>query len=148
MKASKKCIEAIKKFEGLRLYAYRCPAGIPTIGYGHTKNVKMGMAITKLKADELLMEDVADVERAINSMKLPKLTQGQFDALVDFGFNLGAYRLTKGSDGHPTTLYNKIVGGYTTEQILAQFRRWVYSNGHKLQGLIDRREWDCQQWVS
>jgi lysozyme len=84
----------IKESEGLRLKAYLCPAGIPTIGYGHTGDVKLGQQITEHQADVLLQydlerfeEDVAHATRAI------KLTENQFSALVSFAYNLGIQAL-------------------------------------------------------
>lgn len=86
----------IKNFEGLRLNAYRCPAGIPTIGYGHTKNVKMGDVITLHQADLFLLEDVQSSVNAVNKLDdIYHFTQNEFDALVSFTFNCGKGNLTK-----------------------------------------------------
>jgi len=151
MKASEKCIAHIKRSEGCKLFAYRDMVGKPTIGYGSTKNVMMGMAITQAAAEARLLVDIHDVEEVLRNLqkqgKLPTLTQGQWDALVDFGFNLGASRLIKASDGKPTTLYNKIVAKAPAKEIQAQFRRWVYANGKVAKGLVTRREWEANRWV-
>lgn len=90
MKISQKGIDLIKKFEGCRLSAYRCPAGVWTIGYGHTLGVRSGDQITQKQADDFLMEDIKKYENHVNSyLDRYAWTQNQFDALVSFAFNLG-----------------------------------------------------------
>ena len=140
MKASEECINAIKGFEQLELKAYKCPAGVLTIGYGHTRGVKKGQVITEIQADVLLKGDLLAVEKSINDLGLA-LTQGQFDALVDFCFNLGRTKLLN------STLYVKILDNATDDDIATQFRRWVYGGGKKLDGLVKRREWEVQSWI-
>ena len=91
MKTSQNGIDLIKRFEGCRLTAYKCPAGKPTIGYGHTEGVQMGQKITQAQADGFLRDDLAKFERAV--MKYDRVyhwNQNQFDALVSFSFNLGS----------------------------------------------------------
>ena len=90
-------IDLIMGFESLRLEAYRCPAGVWTIGWGHTRGVQAGMRIDEARAAELLAEDIAEVERGLPSVVHVSLTQGQWDALVSLCFNLcgGAARLPK-----------------------------------------------------
>ena len=139
MRASEECINAIKGFETLELKAYKCPAGVLTIGYGHTRGVKKGQVITKVQADVLLKGDILNVENSLNSMSI-NFTQGQFDALVDFCFNLGMVKFIG------STLYTKILVNAPDDEIAAQFRRWVYGGGKKLDGLVKRREWEVQQW--
>ena len=139
MRASEECINAIKGFETLQLKAYKCPAGVLTIGYGHTRGVKEGQVITEIQADVLLKGDVLVVEKSVNDLGLT-LTQGQFDALVDFCFNLGRTKLLN------STLFVKILDHAPDDEIAAQFRRWVYGGGKKLNGLVKRREWEVQQW--
>ncbi|PKO97070.1 MAG: lysozyme [Bacteroidetes bacterium HGW-Bacteroidetes-7] len=94
MKTSSQGIQLIKDFEGLRLEAYRCPAGKWTIGYGHTRNVIPGMKITSEVADKLLMDDLISVEKCLNESNLA-LNQNQFDALSDFVFNFGTDKFLK-----------------------------------------------------
>ena len=139
MKASEECINAIKGFETLELKAYKCPAGVLTIGYGHTRGVKDGQVITEIQADVLLKGDILNVEKSLNSMSIT-FTQGQFDALVDFCFNLGMVKFIG------STLYTKILVHATDDEIATQFRRWVYGGGKKLDGLVKRREWEVKQW--
>ena len=82
--------QLIKKSESLKLKTYLCPAGSPTIGYGHTgPDVKMGMEITEQQANELLDRDLISSENAVQRRVKVVLTQNQFDALVSFTFNLG-----------------------------------------------------------
>lgn len=89
MQISQRGLDLIKRFEGLKLTAYRCPAGVLTIGYGSTgPHVKQGMIITEAEAEALLRNDVARFEDGVNHIVGP-CTQGQFDALVSFAFNLG-----------------------------------------------------------
>jgi lysozyme len=94
VKTSSQGIQLIKDFEGLRLEAYRCPAGKWTIGYGHTRNVIPGMKITSEVADKLLMDDLISVEKCLNESNLA-LNQNQFDALSDFVFNFGTDKFLK-----------------------------------------------------
>src|SRR6476661_9330104 len=89
MKISDKGLALIKASEGLRLTAYRCPAGVLTLGYGSTgPHVKQGMVITEAEAEDLLRKDVARFEDGVSHI-VGTCTQGQFDALVSFAFNLG-----------------------------------------------------------
>ena len=140
MKASEICINAIKGFETLELKAYKCPANVLTIGYGHTRGVKIGQVITEAQADALLKGDILAVEQFLNGLNIT-LKQGQFDALVDFCFNLGQQKLLN------STLLAKISVHASDDEIAAQFRRWVYGGGKKLNGLVKRREWEAQSWL-
>lgn len=132
MKTSDRGVELVKSHEGLSLKAYLCPAGVWTIGYGHTRTAKKGMEITPKKALDLLLEDLQVAENAVSSMVDVPLTQGQFDALVSFVFNLGA------GNFKTSTLRRKLnAGDYSGAS--AEFGRWVYSSGRKLGGLVKRR---------
>jgi lysozyme len=124
--------DLIKAFEGLRLDAYRCPAGVPTIGWGHTKGVKMGQHITAAQAEDLLVEDIAPIEHLLNALRI-NFRQEQFDALVSWIFNLGEGKF-KGS-----TMYQRIVGNARDEEITDQMVKWIYSDGRPLPGLMKRR---------
>lgn len=136
MKISPAGLELIKRHEELRLNAYRCPAGVWTIGYGHTSGVKQGMRIAKVQADRFLREDLAEAEKAVNTLISVPLKQEQFDALVSFVFNLGAGALSR------STLRRVLNSGdyYAAAE---QFERWVYGSvgGRKvkLPGLVARR---------
>jgi lysozyme len=89
MKVSEKGRALIKEFEGLRLQAYKCAAGVPTIGWGSTSGVAMGTTITAAEAESRLIKDLQPVESVINSTVKVPLTQNQFDALAAFIFNVG-----------------------------------------------------------
>ena len=126
MKASEKLYAIVKVQEGLELKAYRCTANKLTIGYGHTSNVRSGQTITLDQAIKFLHEDIASCETDINGYFKSKgitLTQGQFDACVEFCFNAGFPRF-RGS-----TLCKLIVANPFDKGIPAQFNRWVYANG-------------------
>lgn len=132
MNISKNGIELIKKYEGCELSAYKCPAGVWTIGYGHTKNVKQGDKITQSQAEKYLKEDLLYYENAVNNLKLPfKLNQHQFDALVSFTYNLGAGTLQD---------FKNRSAEYISSEIPLYCN--VYINGvkTKLQGLVNRRK--------
>ncbi len=144
MKASEACYDLIRKSEGLRLKAYLCPAGKLTIGYGHTGvGVFSGMEITKEIAETILKGDVEHFEDEVNSLKL-NLKQGQFDALIDFCFNLG-FGALEGS-----TLLKKLRAGDPAGAAL-EFGKWVNATvGGKriaLPGLVARREVERKLFV-
>lgn len=132
MKASVDAYELIKQFEGLRLEAYLCPAGIWTIGYGHTSDVSPNSFITIQEADEYLHRDVASVEMQLNKLNL-SLSQCQWDAIVSFVFNVGI------GNFKASTLLAKIRINPDDNSIMDEFLRWVYANGKVLRGLQKRR---------
>ena len=140
MEASEILIEQIKVFEGLRLEAYRDAAGVLTIGYGHTgSDISEGDRISEYWACELLRNDLGATEAAVRRLHVAR-TQGQFDALVSFAFNLGIQRL-QGS-----TLLKVIRKGGSHHQIRQEFKRWVYAGGKKLRGLERRRVWEAKRF--
>ncbi len=127
-------IELIKSFEGLRLKAYKCPAGVWTIGYGHTKGVKEGDVITEQEAEDMLKKDVVGFEINVRGAVIPNLNDHQYDALTSFAYNVGLGNFRK------STLLRLINSGITVrEDITNQFMRWVYAGGKKLTGLVRRR---------
>ena len=129
MKTSSKGLELIKKYEGCRLTAYRCPAGVLTIGYGHTgPDVKEGMTITQKKAETLLKKDLAKFEKHVLTYKKKyNWNQNQFDAMVSFAYNVGSlYQLTNN-------------GERTIEQISAKITAYNKAAGKVLEGLARRR---------
>lgn len=128
MKTSNNGLNLIKRFEGCHLTAYKDPVGIPTIGYGHIKGVKMGMQITQAQADAYLKEDVVSAEKAVSKYSYP-YTQDQFDALVSFTYNCGAGNLAK--------LTNN--GTRTLAQISARIPAYNKAGGKELRGLVNRR---------
>lgn len=132
MKASQQAYNLIREFEGLRLEAYRCPAGLWTIGYGHTTNVTPGTTITPLQANLLLQEDIAQCERTLNRYNLA-LTQNMYDALISFIYNIGA------GNFHRSTLLCKIKINPYDRTIADEFHKWIHSRGKPLAGLQRRR---------
>lgn len=120
-------IDLIKQFEGLRLQAYLCPAGVWTVGYGTTRGVKRGMTITQEQAEIMLRADVSRFEKAVNDLQRD-WTQNQFDALVSFAYNTGV--------GNLITLCRK----RTTHEIAQAMLKYTKANGRTLNGLIRRRE--------
>ena len=132
MHTSQKGLDLIKSFEGLRLSAYRCSAGVLTIGYGCTTNVKEGDRITAERAEELLRDDVKRFEGYVARLVKVPLTQGQFDGLVSFVYNLGPGALEK------STLLDQLNRG-DYDSAAEQFGRWVKAGGKTLVGLVRRR---------
>lgn len=130
----------IKEFEGLKLNAYLCPAGVWTIGFGHTKGIKQGMKIDQATADRLLDIDIVDVARSIRKLVKVDLNDNQAQALVSFIFNVGAGAFEK------STLLRKLnqkdYAGASDE-----FGKWVYAKGKKLPGLIRRRKAERELFV-
>lgn len=146
-KASNKCIELIKRFEGFSAKPYLCPAGVPTIGYGSTRDTD-GKAITmqhppitEAQAKSLLMATLTTYENAVNRYVKVPLNQNQFDALVDFAYNAGAKNLLT------STLLKKLnAGDYAGAS--KEISKWVYGGGKKLNGLVKRREAERQLFIS
>ena len=141
MKATNTAIELIKSFEQLRLNSYLCPAGVWTIGYGHTDGVNQGMLITEKTADAFLKQDIRNAEHSINQMDA-ELTQEQFDALVSFVFNVGVRAF------NVSTLRKKILKNPNDPSIADEFRRWIYAGNEKMPGLIKRREQEIKLYYS
>ena len=146
MEISNYAEEKIKEFEGLRLRAYHCAGGKLTIGWGHTKGVRVGMVITTDEAQKLFEQDVEAVEAQLQREGYwAKLGESQRDAIVSFVFNLG-FSAFAGS-----TLRRKLVANVEDATIPDEFRRWVYTtaDGKKrvLPGLVARREWEAQMYA-
>lgn len=129
-------LNLIKKYEGLKLTAYKCPAGILTIGYGHTKTVKPGMTINKEMAELLLREDLIWVESAIKRHVTVQLNQNQFDALSSFIYNVGERAFAN------STLLKLLNQGKILEAG-EEFMRWTKARQpgglKELPGLVKRR---------
>lgn len=118
MKIGQAGLELIKQFEGCRLEAYKCAAGVWTIGYGHTKNVSAGQKITQIEAENFLLEDISTFETKVAKYTQKYAwTQNEFDALVSFAFNIGSIdqltangTRTKAEIAEKILLYNKASG--------------------------------------
>lgn len=136
-------LRLIRRFEGFSATPYRCPAGYLTVGYGHlVKNPEaFRQPITEDEASEILVLDVVAAEKAVLRLISVPLTDGQFDALVSFTFNLGSGALQR------STLRRKI-NRDEYEDAAAEFIKWVWAGGRKLKGLIRRREAEALLYLS
>lgn len=123
--------EIVKYFEGLRLKAYRCPAGIWTIGWGSTRGVVPGMVIDYAEAVRRFKLDWAVAQNAVLRL-CPGLSGPRLDAITDFVFNLGSGRLAA------STLRRRINRG-DWRGAAEELGKWVFAGGHKLPGLVARR---------
>jgi lysozyme len=133
MKTSQKGIDLIKHFEGCELNAYKCPAGVWTIGYGHIKGVQEGDVITEQQADEMLVEELNEYENYINTLVTVPLNQNQYDALVSWVYNLGSSNL------QASTLL-KVLNAGDYDNVPEQIMRWNKAGGKALEGLTRRRQ--------
>ena len=139
MQISDQGLAIIRQCEGLRLKAYLCPAGVWTVGYGHTHGVSEGLHITSAEADKLLLQDVAPIEDFLHTLRI-NFRQGQFDALASFIFNVGL------SAFRQSTLLRKIMTDASDEAITAEFLRWNKAGGKVLPGLNARRKQEAALW--
>lgn len=142
MHISDKGIEFIIREEGERLTAYKCQAGVWTVGVGHTgKDVREGLVITKEQSRELLKKDLKRFEICVNTNIRTILKQHEFDTLVSFAFNVGceAFRLS--------TLRKKINSYASATEIAAEFRKWRKGGGKVLPVLIARRERETKLYL-
>jgi lysozyme len=131
----------IKSHEGLRLDAYLCPAGVWTIGYGHTGTARAGMRITQAQADELLRLDLEKFETCVRNALKVEVNQNQFDALVSFAFNVGC-----GAMRNSTLVRLLNQGDY--DGAAAQFARWNRGGGRVLAGLTRRRAEEAELFMA
>ena len=146
MKTSDKGLQLIKQFEGFRARPYLCPAGVPTIGYGATyypdgKKVTMrDKPVSEADATAMLRSMLVQYENGVERYVQVPITQGQFDALVSFAYNLGLAAL-KGSTLLRLVNERNFVGA------AAQFSRWNKASGKVLPGLTRRREAERKLFV-
>ena len=138
MKINEKGIALIKKFEGCKLKAYKCSAGVPTIGYGATfyedgTKVKMTDVITQQRADELLAYHVGLFAAKVKPMIKSAVNDNQFSALVSFAYNVGVGALSK------STLLKKVNATQKDVSIAVEFAKWNKAGGKVLKGLESRR---------
>ena len=141
MKTGSKGIDLIKHFEGCELEAYKCPAGVWTIGYGHIKGVKEGMTITEHQAEEMLKSELNEYEGYINNLVTAELNQNQFDAMVSWVYNLG------GGNLKASTLL-KVLNAGDYAGVPAQMMRWNKAGGKVLEGLTRRRQAEADLFVA
>lgn len=122
----------VKQWEGRELKAYRCSAGVWTIGWGHTKGVKEGDTITASEAEQLLVEDLREIADDLNRLVNVPVSEGQYIALLSLAFNVGATAVKK------SRLLFKLNHG-DVSGAAKEFDDWVYAGGKKLEGLVRRR---------
>lgn len=143
-KTSSLGVDIIKRFEGLRLHAYLCPANIVTIGYGTTSHkgapIRLGMVWTKEQAEDALLEDLESFENSVNKLAKAPINQQMFDALVSFAYNVGVGSLEK------STLLQKL-NEKEYQDAASQFLRWNKVNGQPVRGLTLRRQAECNLFL-
>lgn len=137
MKTSQKGIDLIKKFEGCRLDAYKCPVGVWTIGYGHTAGVTCGMKISDEQAEAYLRADLEKYEKKVEKYESRyRWTQNEFDAMVSFAYNLGSIdKLTADGTRTKTVIAEKIL-------------LYNKAGGKVLAGLTKRRQEERELFLS
>lgn len=133
MRISEEGLGLIRHFEGCKLEAYQDSVGVWTIGYGHTVGVREGTTCTEDEAEQYLREDIKRVETCVDKSVSADLTQGEFDSLCSFAFNLGCTALRN------STLL-RLVNDGRMDEAAEQFRRWTHAGGRELPGLVTRRQ--------
>ena len=133
MNISQEGISLIKKFEGCELEAYKCAAGVWTIGYGHTKDVKEGDSILKEDAESMLMHELQEYCNYVDIAVKVDLKQNEFDALVSWTYNLGPTNLN-------SSTMLRVLNEGKHDEVPAQMKRWNKASGQVKQGLVRRRE--------
>lgn len=144
MRMSQAGLDTVKEFEGLRLKAYKCPAGVWTIGYGHTSEagkpkVNAELVITKEDAEDILKRDLVQYEDCVREQVQIGITQSQFDALVDFTYNVGVGQFAR------STLLKRVNAG-RFDEVPAEFMKWTRGGGRELPGLVRRRRAEVKLW--
>ena len=134
-----KGIPLIKRFEGLKLRAYVCPAGLNTIGYGSTyyedgSKVKLGDVITIDRADKLLFNTVAEFEKQVDTVVTSSINANQLGALTSFAFNVGMGNFRR------STLLRLVNANPNNPAIRTEFMKWTRANNQVLKGLVTRRQ--------
>jgi len=130
-----KCVELVKKYEGYSAFPYLCPAGYPTVGYGHVvlKGDNFQYPLSEEFAEQLLSKDLAKTEMLISPMIEVDVHPYMLDALISFSFNVGAFAF------RASTLRKKLNNSEWYD-CADQFLRWVYAGYKKLNGLKRRRQ--------
>ena len=141
-------LNLIKGFEGLakqlpngEIEAYLDPVGVPTIGYGHTRGVHMGMIVSLAQCEDWLKEDIFEFENWVSTLVIVPLTDNEFAALVSFTFNLGPNNLR---NSHLLRLLN---AGDPKATVAAEFPKWSMAGGHVLAGLLRRRQAEAELFM-
>jgi len=144
VKISETGVNLIKSFEGLRLESYLCPAGVWTVGYGHTgDDVTPGMTITEDRANKMLRRDLVKFEQGVDLLITVPLNQQQFDALVSFAFNCGLGALEQ------STLRKRLNNKEDPNKVAQEeLPKWVKGDGVVLPGLVERRKKEVELFTS
>lgn len=147
MVITNKLKELVREFEGCKLKAYKCPAGIWTIGYGNTqyengKAVKEGEVITLERAEQLLEVILIKFVQQVGELVKSKVNQNQKDALTDFAYNCGVGNLRS------STLLKKVNADPNDKTIRGEFEKWTRANGKVLKGLVKRRNAEANLYFS
>lgn len=142
-----KGLPLIRRFEGLRLSAYICPAGLPTIGYGNTfyedgSKVKMGDRITQDRADALLLRTYQEFEDGVKKALKKPVNENQLGALVSFAFNTGLGRFRS------STLLRRVNEDPNSPLVGVEFNKWTRGGGRVLPGLVTRRKAEVELYYS
>ena len=140
MNPSQACVDLVKSFEGFSATAYTCAGGKVTIGYGSTDGVTLADTVTEEEAEAMLLRDLEKASDAIDDYVDVPLTQGQFDALVAFSFNVGAGAFRK------STLLKKLNAGDAVGAA-AEFLRWNKAKGRIMRGLVKRRKAEMNMFL-
>ena len=127
-----KAVELVKGFEGFSQKAYLCPAGVPTIGYGHTGNIRPTDTITQTEAEALLKKDLEQFEAGVKKVVKVPLNENQLAALTSFAYNVGL-----GAFNNSTLVKQLNEGRY--DLAADQLLRWTKAAGKELKGLVRRR---------
>lgn len=134
MRYSKQGMALTEQFESCRLVAFKpTPTDPWTIGWGHTKGVEEGQTCSQEQADQWLLDDVGDAENAVNQLVKGGLTQEEFDALVDFVFNVGV-------DAFANSTMLRLLNEHDIDGAIGEFDKWDHAGGVEVAGLLRRRQ--------
>lgn len=137
--ASSEIVKFISRFEGFHSKAYLCPAGVWTIGFGHTSGVRKGDVVTEDEALKFLRSDLRTAEGTIRLAVKAPLRQCEFDALTSFIFNVGGGNFAKST-------MRQLINEHQYDLAAREFRRWNKAGGFTLAGLVRRRKAEEKVW--
>lgn len=137
----------IQRFEGFRSHAYKCPAGVWTIGYGTTKGVQPGDTITREGADERMKEDLKGYEAAVYAELGDRVSQGCFDAYVSLAYNIGISALRRSTTLRELKKYLDTKNDAHLKHAIRSFKWWNRGGGRVLAGLVRRRNEEVAHWL-
>ena len=140
MSAPAAALELVRRFEGCRLEAYKCPGGVWTIGFGTTRDVIPGMRITREEAERLLLRDLTDAAERIRPLVAVELTENQWAALASFAHNCGVGAFER-------SMLRDIVNRGELAAVPNELMRWVKSGRRTLPGLVARRRAEGLLWA-